>query len=61
VSNIAINREQEGFLIANICGAIKRISAIVYKVKSQNSNGEYDVCLTDLAGFAHVLTTNSVV
>jgi len=44
----AINRQQEGLVIANIDGAIKRISELVYKVKSQNGNGGYDVCSTDL-------------
>jgi len=44
----AINRQQEGLAIANIDGAIKRISELKYVVKSQNGNGDYDVCPTDL-------------
>jgi hypothetical protein len=32
----AINRQQEGLAIANIDGAIKRISELKYIVKSQN-------------------------
>jgi transposase-like protein len=35
-------------VIANIDGAIKRISETKYVVKSQNGNGDYDVCSTDL-------------
>ena len=34
--------------IANIDGAIKRFNEMKYVVKSQNANGEYDVCATDL-------------
>jgi hypothetical protein len=37
-----MNRQQEGLVIANISGAVKRISELVYKVKSQNGNGEYN-------------------
>src|SRR5437660_3886751 len=48
MSKTAINRQQEGLAIANIDGAIKRISEIKYVVKSQNGNGGYDVCSTDL-------------
>ena len=48
MSKTAINRQQEGLVIANISGAIKRIGELVYKVKSQNGNREYDVCSTDL-------------
>jgi hypothetical protein len=48
MSKTAINRQQEGLVIANIDGAIKRISELKYVVKSQNGNGEYDVCSTDL-------------
>ena len=48
MSKTAINRQQEGLVIANISGAIKRISEIKYLVKSQNGNGGYDVCSTDL-------------
>ena len=48
MSKTAINRQQEGFVIAQVEGAIKRISESVYKVKSQNGNGDYDVCSTDL-------------
>ena len=48
MSKTAINRQQEGLVIANIDGAIKRISDSAYKVKSQNANGEYDVCSTGL-------------
>jgi hypothetical protein len=39
MSKTAINRQQEGLVIANINGAIKRISDSAYKVKSQNANG----------------------
>ena len=48
MSKTAINRQQEGMVIANIDGAIKRISELKYVVKSQNCNGGYDVCSTDL-------------
>jgi putative transposase len=48
MSKTAINRQQEGFVIANISGAIKRINDTKYVVKSQNGNGGYDVCSTDL-------------
>jgi transposase-like protein len=48
MSKTAINRRQEGLAIANIDGVIKRISELVYNVKSQNGNGDYDVCSTDL-------------
>ncbi|MRN40767.1 MAG: hypothetical protein FIO02_06975 [Nitrosopumilales archaeon] len=47
MSKIAINHQQEGLAIANIDGAIKRISELKYIVKSQNDNGEYDVCSTN--------------
>ncbi|MDQ6668582.1 MAG: hypothetical protein M3Y53_10215 [Thermoproteota archaeon] len=46
----AINRQQEELAIANIDGAIKRISELVHKVKSQNGNGDYDIYSTDLGG-----------
>ena len=48
MSKTAINRQQEGLVMANIDGAIKRISEIKYVVKSHNGNGDYDICLTDL-------------
>jgi putative transposase len=48
MSKIAINHQQEGLAIANIDGAIKRISELKYVVKSQNGNGDYDICSTDL-------------
>jgi hypothetical protein len=48
MSKTAINRQQEGLVIANISGAIKRISELKYVVISQNGNGEYDICSTDL-------------
>lgn len=44
----AINRQQLVLAIANISGTVKRISELVYKVKSQNDHGEYDISLTDL-------------
>jgi hypothetical protein len=44
MSKTAINRQQEGLVIANISGAIKRISELKYVVKSQKWNGDYDVC-----------------
>jgi putative transposase len=47
-SKTAINRQQLGLAIANIVGAVKRINESVYKVKSQNGSGEYDVSSTDL-------------
>lgn len=50
MSRTAINRQQEGLAIANIDGALKRINETKYAVKSQNGNGGYDVCSTDLAG-----------
>ena len=48
MSNTAISREQQGFLIAETTGSIKRISELKYVVKSQNGNGDYDVISTDL-------------
>jgi hypothetical protein len=48
ISNTALNRQQQGLAIANIDGAIKRINERKYVVKSQNGNGEYDICSTDL-------------
>jgi putative transposase len=48
MSNTAINLQQEVLAIANINGAIKRINDLEYVVKSQNANGDYDVCSTDL-------------
>ena len=48
MSKTTINRQQEGLVIANIDGAIKRISDLKYAVKSQNGGGDYDVCSTDL-------------
>jgi putative transposase len=48
MNKTAINRQQEGLIIANISGAIKRINESKYIVKSQNGNGDYDVCSTDL-------------
>ena len=48
MSKTAINRQQEGLVIANIDGAIKRINELKYAVKSQNGNGDYDVCSTNL-------------
>ena len=48
MNKTAIIRQQQGFVIASISGAIKRISEIKYVVKSQNGGGEYDVCSTDL-------------
>ncbi|WP_201449408.1 hypothetical protein [Nitrososphaera sp. AFS] len=44
MSKTLINREQHGLIIANISGAIKRINDTKYVVKSQNGNGDYDVC-----------------
>ena len=44
----AISREQLGFAIAQVEGAIKRISELKYVVKSQNGNGDYDISSTDL-------------
>jgi hypothetical protein len=34
-----MNRQQEGLVIANISGVVRRIIELVYKVKSQNGNG----------------------
>jgi hypothetical protein len=48
MTKTAINRQQLGLAIANITGAIKRISESAYKVKSQNGNGDYEVNSTDL-------------
>jgi hypothetical protein len=48
MSNTAINRQQEGLAIANISGATKRINETKYSVKSQNGNGDYNVCSTEL-------------
>jgi hypothetical protein len=48
IAETAINRQQLGLVIANTSGAIKRISESVYKAKSQNGNGDYDVNSTDL-------------
>jgi hypothetical protein len=48
MSRTAINRQQEGLVIANIDGAIKRISELRYVVKSQTGNGDYEICSTEL-------------
>lgn len=48
MTKTAINRQQLGLAIANISGTVKRISESVYKVKSQNGNGDYEVNSTDL-------------
>ena len=48
MSRTAINCQQEGLAIANFDGALKRINETKYTVKSQNGNGGYDVCSTDL-------------
>ena len=48
MSKTAINRQQQGFLIAETTGSIKRINEKSYVVKSQNGNGDYEVCSTDL-------------
>jgi len=48
MSNTAISREQQGFLIAETTGSIKRINEKTYAVKSQNGNGDYDIHSTDL-------------
>ena len=48
MSKTAINRQRLGVLIAETNGAIRRISELQYVVKSQNGNGEYDICSTDL-------------
>jgi hypothetical protein len=49
MSETAINREQEGLVISS-SGAIKRIDETKYIVKSQNGNGDYDVCSTNFGG-----------
>jgi putative transposase len=48
MTTTAISRQQLGLAIANITGAIKRISELKYVVKSQNGNGDYEVNSTDL-------------
>jgi putative transposase len=48
MSKTAITRQQLGLAIANIIGAVKRISESIYKVKSQNGNDDYDISSTDL-------------
>jgi putative transposase len=48
MTKTALSREQLGFVIAQVEGAIKRINELKYIVKSQNGGGEYDVCSTDL-------------
>jgi putative transposase len=48
MSKTSINRQQLGLAIANIVGAVKRITELKYVVKSQNGNGEYDISSTDL-------------
>ncbi len=48
MNKTAINRQQEGLVIANINGTVKRISELVYNVKSQSGNGDYEVHSTDL-------------
>ena len=44
MNKTAISRQQQGFLIAENTGSIKRINELKYVVKSQNGNGDYDVC-----------------
>ena len=44
-----INRcEQQGYLIAEIKGSIKRIDDLTYVVSSQSGNGSYEVLSTEL-------------
>lgn len=43
----AINREQQGLIIANMNSAIKRINETKYIVESQNDGSEQDICSTD--------------
>jgi putative transposase len=47
-SKTAISSEQLRLDIANINGAIKRISELKYIVKSQNGKGDYEINSTDL-------------
>ena len=47
-SKTAISCEQLRLAIANISGAIKRISELKYVLKSQSGNGDYDVNSSDL-------------
>src|SRR5919198_5202635 len=42
------NRQQQGELIAQIKGAIKRINDVNYIVSSQSGNGSYQIHLTEL-------------
>lgn len=48
MSKPTVNRQQQGELIAQIKGAIKRIDDANYIVSSQSSNGSYNVHLTEL-------------
>ena len=48
MNETALSREQLGFAIAQVEGTIKRISELKYILKSQNGNGDYDICPTDL-------------
>lgn len=48
MNETALSREQLGFAIAQVEGTIKRINELKYILKSQNGNGDYDVCSTDL-------------
>ncbi|MFZ0895125.1 MAG: hypothetical protein WAZ77_11540 [Candidatus Nitrosopolaris sp.] len=61
MSKTAINRQQGGLAIVQLEGAIKRINASLSNIKSQNGNGDYDVCSTELGWFARVLTINFAV
>ena len=48
MSDTAINRRQEGLVIPNIDGAIKRINEMKYVVESQNANGVSLLCIDKL-------------
>jgi transposase-like protein len=48
MNKTAINCQQQGLVIANISGAVKRISELVYNVITQSGNGKYEVHSTDL-------------
>jgi putative transposase len=43
-----ISREQRAHTIAQTQNYVKKIDANSYRVKSQSSNGEYDVTFTEL-------------
>ena len=48
MSKQLIDRKQQGYLIAQMNGSVKRLSESSYTVSSQSGNGDYEINSTDL-------------